>query len=293
MNRFTYSVVQITPRLSAGESVNVALIAGNDQLGDWAIRKIQDDKRALRFCGRSAIVAATEFLADVEERIEIMSDQDAAEWLGEFPDGPTRSISEQILDEFSNLRRGVVHLSTPTPVLADTAEEALELLSSDFLIEPSPRVFQRLTMKRVVSELRGAYEQIGIKSENLQQKPALHVGNERQFHFNSDFAISTDRVLQICNAWSFQIADLKEVNRRVQAWGWNMRELRDHGGVTDDEKIEIPPGVEVQVLVAPDPSDESMQALAAAQLVFDEVKATVVPYNERRRVAEAALKLVS
>jgi hypothetical protein len=45
-----------------------------------------------------------------------------------------------------------------------------------------------------------------------------------------------------------------------------MRALRDHGGVTDDEKIEIPPGVEVQVLVAPDPSDESMQALAAAQL---------------------------
>ena len=40
MNRVTYSIVQITPRLSAGECVNHAVIVGSDQLGDWAVRHI-------------------------------------------------------------------------------------------------------------------------------------------------------------------------------------------------------------------------------------------------------------
>jgi Protein of unknown function (DUF3037) len=292
MNRFTYSVVQITPKLSAGESVNVAVIVGNDQLGDWAIRRIQDENRARRFCGINAMVAATEFLEDIEERIDVMSDRNTEEWLGESLDEVTLPISEQLIDEFSNLRRGVVHLSTPTPVLADSAEDALELLGPDFLVEPVPRVFKRLTKGRVVSDLRTAYELAGISSQNLRREPVLHVGDARQFHFKSDFAIATDRVLQICNAWSFQIADLDRLARNVEAWGFNMRALRDHGGVTGDGQIEIPPKVDVQVIIAPDPTREGQQAQSAAELVFREVRASVVPYDERERVAEYALKLV-
>lgn len=292
MNRFTYSVIQITPKLSAGESVNVAIIAGNDQLGDWAMRRIQDDRRARRFCGIDALVAATEFMEEIEERIDAMSDRNVAEWLDASLGEPSASISEQLIDEFSTRRRGVVHLSPPTPVLADSAENALELLGPEFLVESVPRVFTRLTKKQVVAELRSVYETAGISSDNLRQRPMLHVGNEKQFYFLGDFAIATDQVLQICNAWSFQIADLEAVNRNVQAWGWNMRALRDHGGVMDAGQIAVPSDVEVQVIIAPDSNIESRRAQSAAELVFHEVNALVVPYNERQRVGESALKLV-
>jgi hypothetical protein len=94
------------------------------------------------------------------------------------------------------------------------------------------------------------------------------VGRQRQFHLGADFAVATDRALQLCNAWSFQIADLEEVRRGVQAWGWNMRELRDHGGFLDDGQIVVPSNVDVQVIVAPDPSEEGQRALADARLVL-------------------------
>jgi hypothetical protein len=72
-----------------------------------------------------------------------------------------------------------------------------------------------------------------------------------------------------------------------------MRELRDHGGVLDDGRITVPSNVDVQVIVAPDPSKEGQEALADARLVFEEVDAVVVSYADRERVAAAAVKLVS
>jgi hypothetical protein len=60
----------------------------------------------------------------------------------------------------------------------------------------------------------------------------------------------------------------------------------------DDGRIAIPNKVDLQVIVAPDPSSEGQNALDDARLVFEEVEATVVSYADRQRVAEAALKLV-
>jgi len=291
MNRYVYSVVQVTPRVSTGEFVNVAIIAGNDQLGDWALRRVGDTSRARRFCGVSAMTAAYEFLDKVEEQIDTVNDRNDAEWLFTPAGIPDNTLSEQFIDEVSSWRRGVVRLSPPVPVAAESSEEALGFLIPELLTEPTTRVFRRMTRRRLAADMRTAYAVAGVDPSNLRARPALRVGKRSQFYLSADFAVVTDRAVQLCNAWSFQIADLDEVRRGVQAWGWNMRELRDHGGVLDSG-IVVPDKIQVQVVVAPDPSSDSEGALEDARLVFEEVDAVVVPYAEREQIAQAAVKLV-
>lgn len=296
MNRYMYSVVQVTPRVTAGEFVNVAIIAGNDQLGDWALRRVTDTNRARRFCGIHAMTAAYEFLDTIEERIDSVNERNDAQWLidvvDKVADMPSyEPISEQFIDELSDRRRSVVRLSPPMPVLAESSEEALELLFSDLLVEPVTRVFRRMTRKRLTADMRTAYAAQGISASNLLSRPVLRVGNRGQFRLGADFVVATDHALQVCNAWSFQVTDLDEVRRGVQAWGWNIRELRDYGGVLEGG-LEVPRNVDVSVIVAPDPNPEGQRAFDDAQLVFEELDARVVSYVERQRVAEAAFKLV-
>ncbi|MBB3750821.1 hypothetical protein FHT44_003316 [Mycolicibacterium sp. BK634] len=298
MNRYMYSVFQIMPHLSAGESVNFAVVAGNDQLGDWSLRRVQDMNRARRFCGVDAMTAATEFLGKVEERIDSVNDQDVLEWLGESAPPETPPMTEQFLSELSGWQRGVVRFSAPMPVIAESSEDALDLLVSDLLVEPVTRVFKRMTKKRLVADMKTAYRAAGVEESNLWQRPLLHVGKSEQFRFGADFVVATHHAVQVCNAWSFQISDLDEVRRSVQAWGWNMRELRDHGGVLSGSEsgeaiLEVPPAVELRVIIAPDTSTAGLRALEDATYVFEEVQAVVVPYAERNRVAEAAFRLVS
>jgi DUF3037 family protein len=293
MSRFVYSIVQISPRVSTGECVNIAVITGNDQLGDWSVSRVHDDNRARRFCGVSAMTAATEFLASIEERIDAVTFRNEAEWLGISSLSDDELISELYLDELAGRRRGVVRVSPPLPVLADSSEEALELLVPDLLVEPSSRVFKRLTKKRLRRDMRNAYLLAGIAENFIHSRSELTVGRSGQFHSNADLVVATDdRAVQLCNAWLFQIGDLDEVGRSVQAWGWNMRELREHGGVLDEGNIKIPSDVQLQVIVAPNPNDRAERALDNARLVFDELEAVVVPYAERQKVAESALKLV-
>lgn len=293
MNRFVYSVVRIAPQLSTSESVNFAVVVGNDQLGDWSVRRVQDTNRARRFCGVNAMTAAHEFLADIEERVDATTFSNDADWLGITQPPDDQILSESLLDELSELRRGVVQLSAPVPVLADSSEDAIELLAPDLLVEPVTRVFNRMTKKRLLRDLKIAYRGAGVDDSFVVSRPELTVGKLGQFHSSTDLAVVTDRAVQLCNAWSFQIGDLEEVGRSVQAWGWNMRELRDHGGFLAEGDVKVPEDVQLQVIVAPNPSERAKRALEDARLVFEELQAVVVPYSDRQRVAESAVQLIS
>ena len=291
--RYVYSTVQIIPRLSAGEAINFAVIAGCDQTGDWAIRPVRDTNRARRFCGIDAMTAAHDFLDHLEERRDVLESQGNDLLAIDPAEARAEALSEQLVAEMATLTRGVVQLTAPMPVIAETAEEALDLIVPEVLIEPQPRRFRRLTKKRLVSEVRESYMLSGVPDDAVRQRPRLLVGADRQFHFNTDFAVGTDHVVQLCSAWSFQIVDLDLLARDVQAWGWNLRELRDHGGVVDGApEVEVPRAVDVQVLIAPDPEDAADKALNDARYVFDEVNATLVTFGDEASIADAAAKLL-
>jgi Protein of unknown function (DUF3037) len=129
VTRYVYSTVRIVPRVGAGEAVNFAVIAGSDQTGEWEIRPLRDTGRARRFAGVPATAAAHMIV----ERLMDQRDRMAAEQGDLFSDPDqvvADALSEQYLAELATFRRSVVQFSAPLPILADTADEALEIICS-------------------------------------------------------------------------------------------------------------------------------------------------------------------
>lgn len=131
----------------------------------------------------------------------------------------------------------------------------------------------------------------------VRVRPRLAVGATGQFSLAADLAVANGEVVQVCSVWSFQLIELEEVTRDVQAWGWNIRELREHGGVLvrDDrgqEAAHVPADVDVEVLVAPDAEPPGIRALENARNVFEEVGATLVEFGQEHMIAERAHALL-
>ena len=65
MERYLYSAIRVVPNPASGEYINMGVIAGSDQSGDWAIRGLQDERRVRQFCSPEVITAAREFMTRV------------------------------------------------------------------------------------------------------------------------------------------------------------------------------------------------------------------------------------
>src|SRR5438128_374499 len=44
-----------------------------------------------------------------------------------------------------------------------------------------------------------------------------------------DFAVANGSIVQLAQAWSFSAPEQEDIARRVRAWGWTMRHVRDSG----------------------------------------------------------------
>jgi hypothetical protein len=44
--RYVYSVVRYVPNPASGEFVNIGVIAGSDETGDWSLRQAGNQRRA-------------------------------------------------------------------------------------------------------------------------------------------------------------------------------------------------------------------------------------------------------
>ena len=123
--RYVYSVVRFVPDAARGEFVNLAVIAGSDETGEWKARRVQDISRAAAFAG-----------ADSEPLIESVF-----EWLDlemEHLRGNTdQNAGEQYLTDFAErCYRGYNQLTPPAPMLAADVDEALDWAFATKVVEP-------------------------------------------------------------------------------------------------------------------------------------------------------------
>ena len=51
---FIYSVIQFVPNVGRGEFINVGVLAGSDETGEWAVRRIHNPDRAVVLGGRGS-----------------------------------------------------------------------------------------------------------------------------------------------------------------------------------------------------------------------------------------------
>lgn len=280
MPKYQYSIIRFVPSPIRGEFVNLGLIVGSDQTGEWLIDVVSSRSRATKLDDQNIFPMVAADLQRVQTLIENYSEPDLY--------GPEIALSEEWLRQLSRDSQNVLQYSSPKSVLGDTAAIALEKLWGNLIVEHVPTERSTVSKSTVISRYWSALTQLKLTGKNLKRKVRLQT---EKTHAPIDVVVHNGVVKDITQCWSFQIKDTDELLNDIKAWGWTIRDLRDSGGqiVTGQSKIEVPKNVDVGVLFAKGASGAFLQE---AQDVFNDsgVQAELIELENVEAHAEAALK---
>lgn len=278
-----------------GEFVNIASIVGSDETDEWMIRPLAQEGRARQFAGVDALAAAHSFVLQVEEAIDLQG------WLAdsgllEEEDLPKPSfvISEQWLATLAASFRHVVQLSPPSPVLANSLEEAAERIHPRIVWEQEARRYGYLTKHRLFSDLTRRYLLAGLDIGSINKRAIVTASGPKSFSHQVDFVISNGLAVQLAQTWSFQVTTQGTLARDVKAWGWTMRELKEHGGRARAEArtIAVPANVIIEVVLAKPEQAQTTATYDEALGVFEELGVRVRLHGDETAVAADAVQLL-
>ncbi|MEU6716025.1 DUF3037 domain-containing protein [Nonomuraea sp. NPDC046802] len=287
MSRYLYSIVRCLPDPRTGEFVNFGAIAGNPETGDWSIRQLSKVDRIRKFAGTQALEAAASFLFEVDAEID-----QSRSGLEEGLD----PLGEKWLHDMHRNHRNVVQLSMPAPILADSAEEALEIVFTHLIIDPITEPRERPVTKYDLNrELRQAYCQAHVAESFVRPRAQIHIG--AHVHSSIDFAVANGHTVQLTQAWSFRRAQLDDVSQQVKAWAYAMERLRggEEARVVDTQNriSTIAHDVDLQVVIATPTTPEQVAAYDEAEQVFAGLNADVHPLEHVEAVGRRAAQLIS
>jgi hypothetical protein len=291
--RYIFSTVRVVPDPGSGEFANIAAIAGSDETGDWIIRGLQNEQRVRQFCGPYALEAAHDFISRVGFQIDWSSFITDWDDLGDDAEGSER-VTEKWLSEIADRQHRVVQLSSPRPIMAASASAALDLVFEHTMPEPEKRT-RVFTKWALVSSMQKAYRRAGLE-RNVSFVSGATLETQA-FRYPIDFVVTSEshKAVQITQMWSFRTAAAQEHPRDIKAWGWTLEKLRSEGGTARGRErlyVEVPPNVDIEVIVVP-PEDEALnRAYEEALAVFSDVNAHVNRHGQEQLVADKGAKLL-
>jgi hypothetical protein len=285
--RYAYSVVRFVPDPARGEFVNVGAVVGSEESSEWAVRQVENPLRASRLDEHGSLSAVWAFIDRVGREI------DAYEEIVEG--GTTQNVrllpSEDWLRSLYDRHSNIVQLSEPLPLLADSLDEALETVFAQLIVDPAKRPGGS-TKHPALAAVRRAYTSAGL-GPRVIQGAILQAENHRE---RLDFGVANGRVIQITQAWSFQVADQDSLARYVRAWGWAVQAAQRSGGrlhTADDMTFDVPRDVDVEVVYIPPNGHHGVSALPDARSVFQTLNAREVTFDHADQVAQRATTLLA
>ncbi len=287
MTRYWYSLVRCVPDPRTGEFVNVGAIAGDPVSGDWSIRQVSNESRVRRLAGAAELEAVHGFLA----RVGLEIDQNRSRLEEEAAD----PLGESWLQTLFHDHRNVVQLSPPTPMVADDAEQALELLFDQLVIDPvtQPRS-HAITKHRIVAQIREAYQASAIDVRYWRPRAEIHVGSHLRTQL--DFAVGNGKTVQLTQGWSFQRTGLEELSTQVKAWGYALQRLRENEPAriiaADGAISSVDADVDLEVVVAPPLNAQQTEAYEESAQVFAELNVSVRDLGDVGTVGRRAAELL-
>jgi hypothetical protein len=289
MRRYVYSLVRCVPDPQTGEFINVGAIVGDPDSGDWSMRQVSNESRVRRLSGPAQLDAVHQFLTEIGIKL------DDARSLMEN-EGTNGMLDAGWLESLHHNYRNVVQLSVPTPMAAESAEQALDFLFAGQVIDPQLQSREAIVTKwTVISDMRKAYRRAAVADQFIHQKAELYVG--AHLHTPLDFAVIAGQTLQITQGWSFRRAEIDELSTQIKAWAFPIGRLRaedDARVISAGETVSgIPRDVDVQVVVAEPKSGQQIRAYEEASQVFAQVGASVRTLDEADDVGRHAADLVA
>ena len=272
--RYQYTLVRYVPEPVTGEFINVGVVAGSFESGDWAFLRAQKWPRLANAGSRVAWKSANEYLSAISGRLDETSDEVTSEWLNRLITG-SRSVLQ-----FS----GLVAMS------ADSAEDAAKKAFKLLVRDPEPAT-RANSGARARTALRHAYSGALDTPETLLERVSMEIEGNHEANF--DFAVANGRVVQLATAWSFDLKTVDRVANGVKAWGYSIGLLRDPShnaritfGV--DRSYDIPSSIDIEAIYVPPRTSMGEQALEQSLRVFDEMEVLAVPISEVDAVADRA-----
>lgn len=286
--RYVYSMVRFVPDPARGEFINAGAIVGSEESSEWQVRQIENPKRARFIDERDTLTIVWSFLDHVGRAID-----EHEEAINGLLDSSVE-LSETWLKNLYMEHRNVVQLTPPTPMVASNAEEALERVFEELIVDPAQPRRGTQNKHSALAAVRAAYKENHIGKENLREHVTLETHHEHRERV--DFAVADGRVVQLTHTWSFQVANQNELAEHIKAWGWTLRDAQESGGkllVPEATDLEVDAGVDVEVVYIKPKRGQRSPAWKDAQHVFKTLGARRVPIEKADEVGKKAYELLT
>ena len=285
--RHVYSLIRFVPDPARGEFINIGALAGSEESSEWCVREIGNPVRARAFDTSHSLTPALSFIGRIRDYIDQFEKS-----LDSLFEADTE-LNEDWLAQLHQDHRNIVQLSYPTPMIAESAEEALDKVFELMIVEPSHRRYRFRKKNEVLAALRRAYRAKELsKDKDICERVVLSTDHYQELF---DFAVTNGRTLQLAHSWSFQVPDQELLSRQIKSWGWTVRETRDNGGIVqtrDGQRFNVASDIDVEaVYILPENGQES-PALSEACSVFEALEVNQVPLDRVHQVAERAADLL-
>jgi len=281
---YRFSVMRFVPDPARGEFINLGALAGDDEVRDWQFRLISNLQRARAIDDHGALSGALAFANEVEGKVEAVD---------RLPVVGGEQMTLTLLEQWSREMRNIVQFSWPAPIVADTADDALDLIFEELVLDPAARRYRFQKKHRAVGSVSRAYRAVGILSSSVLRNA---VATTTVYRDRFDFGVHDGIVRQLVRCWSFQLPAQDELADEVKAWAWLVRHLQEGGGTLSAPSgtFEIQPGeFDTAVVYVPPLEGAQAPAFDEAQAAFAEVHASAVPSDQASRVAQAAQALLA
>lgn len=225
--KYSYSVVRFVPDPVRGEYVNVGIVAGSDDASEWQLRTLENQKRARSLDEKGLLPLVWGFIDDIGRKID-QFDEAVQTSLFEVED---EKPSERWLEQLSSESRNVIQLSPPAVIVAESVNEALDMLFEQFVVDPEHRRYSFKRKHAALAAIRHSYRDAGLRIGKDFDEGAKVKGQHHNERF--DFVVANGQAVQLAQTWSFQQPNQEELAERVKAWAFTVEDVRDNGGLAE------------------------------------------------------------
>lgn len=273
---YFFSLLRFVPDTARGEFVNLGAIAGDSEAADWDLRLISNMKRARAIDSEGHLPGAMSFLAELQERLPVEDDEETG-------------FALEDLNVLASSMNNVIQLTRPEPIVAEDAEEALDVLWRDLVLDPEGNASHRFKNTRSArGAINQAYRDEHLPGDAIKRAVDLCAG---RFADRFDFAVHNGRAVQLVKCFSFQRPNQAELVKDVKSWGWLMHELREQGGTVTPRTggtLEAASDLSVGSVYVPPADGANTDAYEQARAIFAEVEVEGRPYTDARPIARIA-----
>ncbi len=287
--RYMYNVIRFVPDPIRGEFVNVGLLAGSDESSEWDIRTVESLRRARSLDEKGLLPLVWHFVDDIGRKVDRYTEAIQTN-LFEVDD---ERLTEEWLTQLSEEARNVVQFSTPSVIVADDIDEAVNVLFEQLIVEPEARRFPFKKKNVALAATRRAYREAGLRVSEHFVEGASVKGQHHKERF--DFVVANGSAVQLAQTWSFQVPNQEDIAEQVKAWAWTVSDIRQHGGMAEAEarQIVVPQDVDIEVVYVPPTVDGPREVLDEALAAFGEIEVRSVESEQAGTVGQEASRLIA